>query len=79
MTERGAVVRRKFAALNLLGPRARAVIEGTVVLLADLYSVPPNDPAHNAKPGTILVTHSDGWTVQTADEPLLLVTPDPGV
>lgn len=79
MTEQGAVVRRKFAALNLLGPRARVVIEGTVVLLADLNPVPPNDPAHNAKPGTILATHSDGWTVQTADEPLRLVTPDPGV
>lgn len=77
MTEPGAVIRRKFAALNLLGPRARVVIDGTVVLLADLYAVPPTDPKHNATPGTILITHPDGWTVQTADETLRLVVSRP--
>ena len=73
MTEPGAIIRRKFAALNLLGSRARVLIDGTVVLLADLYAVPPTDPEHNAKPGTSLVSHPDGFTVQTADETLRLV------
>jgi methionyl-tRNA formyltransferase len=78
LAEPGAVIRRRFAALNMLGPRARVLVDGTEVLLADLYGVPPDDQTTaDAKPGMILASHPDGWTVQTADDALRLVTPTP--
>jgi methionyl-tRNA formyltransferase len=75
LTEPGAVIRRKFAALNIIGPRARVLIDGEMVQLADLYAVPAMPAVTDANPGTVLATHLDGWTVQTADQPLRLVTP----
>jgi methionyl-tRNA formyltransferase len=73
LTEPASVLLRRFAALNLLGPRARVRIDGTEALVHSLHTVPASD----LPPGTDLAGHLDGWTVRTADEVVRIVTAGP--
>jgi methionyl-tRNA formyltransferase len=85
LTEPADVIRRKTAALNITSPQALARIPGIGVrTVIATYAVPSRradprpDPQSteqsrvNADPGSVLETHADGWTVQTADRPLRL-------
>jgi methionyl-tRNA formyltransferase len=68
LTEPAAVVRRQAAALNIIAVRARVRVDGTEYLVAR------TDPAEVAAgdPGSIVASHSDGFTVRTADDALRL-------
>jgi methionyl-tRNA formyltransferase len=69
LTEPLAVIRRKTVALNVLGPTARVNLpEPTVISRVDI--VPTT--ALDAAPGTVLLTHSDGWTVRAGEGALRL-------
>uniref|UniRef100_A0AAU2JZL7 Formyltransferase family protein n=1 Tax=Streptomyces sp. NBC_00049 TaxID=2903617 RepID=A0AAU2JZL7_9ACTN len=57
-------LQRKVAALNVLGPRAAACVEGVRVQVGHLYEA---GCGRNAEPGEVLTRHGDGWTVQAAD------------
>ncbi|MGC4937872.1 hypothetical protein [Kribbella sp. DT2] len=60
---------RQAAALNITAVRARVVLDGTEYLVAR------TEPAKAAAgaPGSIVASHSDGFTVRTADGTLRLV------
>lgn len=72
LTEPLRVIRRKAVALNVLGPTARVElpepIGRTGVRRVDI--VPTT--ALDAAPGTVLVTHTDGWTVRAGEGALRL-------
>ncbi|OON71341.1 hypothetical protein [Streptomyces tsukubensis] len=63
-TEPAAVICRKVAALTVAVPWAQMSVRGceAVIVKAELAE---SDGA--AVPGTLLASHSDGWTVQAAD------------
>ncbi|GAB2552826.1 methionyl-tRNA formyltransferase [Kribbella endophytica] len=68
LAEPAAAVRRKAAALNITAVRARVLLDGVEYLVAR------TDPAEAAAgdPGSIVASHSDGFTVRTADAALRL-------
>ncbi|WP_127503052.1 methionyl-tRNA formyltransferase [Actinoplanes solisilvae] len=69
LSEPLAVIRRKTVALNVLGATARVNLpEPTVISRVDV--VPTT--ALDAAPGTILLTHHDGWTVRAGEGALRL-------
>jgi methionyl-tRNA formyltransferase len=75
LTEPARTVRRKVAALNVVTPHARVRIPGAgLQSLVATYAVPSTARPH--EPGTVLDKHEDGWTMQTADEPLRLICQD---
>lgn len=63
--EPARVIQRRAAALNVLGPTARAVIAGNEVLIRDVRARP--GPAPDAIPGTVLARDGDTYTVRAAD------------
>jgi methionyl-tRNA formyltransferase len=69
-SEPAAVICRKVAALNVLGPLATLRLpdrEGTV------RHAEPVAADGGGAPGTILADHGDGWTVQAADRAVRVV------
>jgi methionyl-tRNA formyltransferase len=75
LTEPSIVVRRKAAALNVTAPAARLHLNGTTHTISRTDPVPDTFPA--TPPGTLLVEHPNGWTLQTADHPLRLTRHSP--
>jgi methionyl-tRNA formyltransferase len=68
--EPARTVQRRVAALNLLGPTARARIDGEAVLLLDARVDPGASPP--AAPGSILDRSGDTLTVRVADGALVV-------
>ncbi len=69
--EPAATIQRRCAALNITAPRARARIAGVEVTVRAVQIVPAE---RRAEPGTVLAENPDGWTIQTADAPVRLLT-----
>lgn len=74
LTEPARVLQRKAAALNMLGPIARAHLDGTDLTVLDV-DVLPDD---SGEPGTTLGRDAAGLLVRTADAVVRLHTAGPG-
>ncbi|MCX5010383.1 formyltransferase family protein [Streptomyces sp. NBC_00555] len=70
-TDPAPTLRRKVAALNVLGPRPIAVLDGVPTRVGHLYEA---EPGRHAAPGAVLARHGDGWTVQAEDQAVRILT-----
>ena len=72
LTEPGAVLVRKSAALNVLEAKTRVLVAGTKqsVRRIELVSAGEQSP----QPGEIVTYHTDGWTVRSGDGVVRLFT-----
>lgn len=72
LTEPGAVLVRKSAALNVLEAKTRVLVAGTKqsVRRIELVSTGEQSP----QPGEIVTYHTDGWTVRSGDGVVRLFT-----
>ncbi|MBT1188113.1 hypothetical protein HET69_30095 [Streptomyces sp. CJ_13] len=71
-TEPARMLQRKVAALNVLGPRAAACVDGLRVQIGHLQE---SGSGTRAEPGEVLARHGDGWTVQAADHAVRVYSP----
>jgi methionyl-tRNA formyltransferase len=69
-TDPAAVIRRKVAAVNIVVPRAMVQLPGTGGTIRHVQMAASDA---GAAPGTVLASHSDGWTVQAADHAVRVV------
>lgn len=72
LTEPGAVLVRKSAALNVLEPKTRVLVAGTKQAVRRIELISAGE--QSSQPGEIITYHTDGWTVRSADGVVRLYT-----
>ncbi|WP_433014818.1 methionyl-tRNA formyltransferase [Kribbella sp. CA-294648] len=72
LTEPGAVLVRKSAALNVLEPKTRVLVAGTKQSIRRIELISAGE--QSSQPGEIITYHTDGWTVRSADGVVRLYT-----
>ncbi len=72
LTEPGAVLVRKSAALNVLEPKTKVLVAGTKQPVRRIELISAGE--QSSQPGEIITYHTNGWTVRSADGVVRLYT-----
>ncbi|MEU4390266.1 formyltransferase family protein [Kribbella sp. NPDC023855] len=72
LTEPGAVLVRKSAALNVLEPKTKVLVAGTKQPVRRIELISAGE--QSSQPGEIITYHTNGWTVRCADGIVRLYT-----
>jgi len=72
LTDPGAVLVRKSAALNVLAPRAKVLVAGTKQSIRRVELVSVGEKS--TQPGEVITYHTNGWTIRSGDGAVRLFT-----
>jgi len=72
LSEPGAALVRKSAALNLIEAKAKVIVAGTKQPVRRIELISAAE--HPSQPGEIITYHPDGWTARSGDGVVRLYT-----